>query len=110
MTMPSDSPVAGSLQKLRLFDYSGVKLLDSRFKGQVEHASGLFLNIPNDNLLLDFRQRAGLPAPGSPMGGWYHGEDNPFGQYLSGMARMAKATNDSALLDKAGTLMDEWAK
>ena len=35
---------------------------------------GIFsLNIPNDNLLLGFRQRAGLPASGSPLIGWYGG-------------------------------------
>ncbi len=109
MTTPSDT-APNSLQKLQLFDYAGVTLLDSRFKSQLEHARDVFFNIPDDNLLLDFRQRAGLPAPGVPMGGWYHGEDNAFGQYLSGMARMAKATKDAALLDKASTLMEGWAK
>ena len=43
--------------KLELFDYSGVRLLDSRFKSQYQSARDLFLNIPNDNLLLGFRQR-----------------------------------------------------
>jgi uncharacterized protein len=100
----------GIVWNLETFDYSGVKLLDSRFKSQFQHARDLFFDIPNDNLLLDFRQRAGSPAPGVPMGGWYHGECNPFGQYLSGMARMGKATNDSALLEKTFTLMEEWTK
>jgi DUF1680 family protein len=104
------SHVLDRVRKLGTFDYSGVRLIDSPFKDQFQHARNLFVNIPNDNLLLDFRQRAGLPAPGVPMGGWYHGEDNPFGQYLSGMARMAKATDDSALLEKAFTLMEEWTK
>ena len=111
-------------RKLQLFDYSGVKLLESRFERQYQAARELFLNIPNDNLLLGFRQRAGLPAPGTPLIGWYGGhwadanhtsvEDpdifNAFGQFLSGMARMYKATNDRAMLDKASYLIDEWAK
>ena len=109
---------------LRLFDYSGVTLLNSRFKNQYQSMRDLFFNLPNDNLLLGFRQRAGLPAPGTPLIGWYGGhwadsnhtsvEDpdifNAFGQFISGMARMYKATNDIAILEKASFLIDEWAK
>jgi DUF1680 family protein len=115
----SDAP-----QKLQLFDYSGVKLLDSRFKNQYQSARELFFNIPHDNLLLGFRQRAGLPAPGNPLIGWYGGRwtdsshtsvrdpdiFNAFGQFISGMARMSRATHDTAILEKASYLIDEWAK
>ena len=59
-----------TVRKLQLFDYSGVKLLDSRFKSQFQASRDLFFNIPNDNLLLGFRQRAGLPALGTPLIGW----------------------------------------
>ena len=117
-------PAGDPVKKLELFDYSGVRLLDGRFKSQYEAARELFFNIPNDNLLLGFRQRAGLPAPGTPLLGWYGGEwadshhtaikdpdiFNAFGQFISGMARMYKATNDTAMLEKASLLMDEWAK
>jgi DUF1680 family protein len=53
----------------------------------------------------------GLPAPGRTLPGWY-GNDvfSTFGQWLSGMSRMAKATSDSALLDKSVHLMSEWSK
>jgi uncharacterized protein len=118
--LPANEP----RRKLQLFDYSGVKLLDSRLQRQYLAARELFFNIPNDNLLLGFRQRAGLPAPGAPLIGWYGGHwadanhtsiENPdifnaFGQFISGMARMYKATNDTAMLDKASYLIDEWAK
>ena len=111
-------------RKLDLFDYSGVKLLSSRLQLQYQATRDLFLNVPNDDLLLGFRQRAGLRAPGTPLIGWYGGrwadashtavEDsdifNAFGQFISGMARAYKATNDTAMLDKASYLIDEWAK
>ena len=111
-------------RKLELFEYTGVRLLDGRFQSQYQAARDLFFNIPNDSLLLGFRQRAGLPAPGIPLIGWYGGHwadsghtsvkdsdiFNAFGQFLSGMARMYKATNDAAILDKASYLIDEWAK
>ena len=57
---------ADARRKLELFDYSGVSLLNSRLKSQHQSARDLFFNIPNDNLLLGFRQRAGITAPGSP--------------------------------------------
>jgi uncharacterized protein len=121
----TETPNAGDpSRKLELFEYSGVSLLDGRFKSQYQAARDLFFNIPNDNLLLGFRQRAGLPAPGVPLIGWYGGHwadsshtsvkdsdiFNAFGQFLSGMARMYKAANDTAILDKASYLIEEWAK
>ena len=111
------------LRELQRFDYSGVKLLDSRFKSQYQSARDLFFNIPNDNLLLGFRQRAVLPASGTPLIGW-NGERwtdpshtsvrdpdifNAFGRFISGMARMSRATYDT-ILEKAPYLIDEWAK
>jgi DUF1680 family protein len=112
------------VRKLEVFDYSGVRLLEGRFKLQYEGARDLFFNIPNDNLLLGFRQRAGLPSPGMPLIGWYGGQwadarhtsvkdpdiFNAFGQFVSGMARMYKATNEAAMREKASALIDEWAK
>jgi DUF1680 family protein len=93
------------------FDYSGVRLLDGSAYRQYHATRDYYLNIPNDNILLGFRKRAGLPAPGNVLPGWY-GNDifNTFGQWLSGMSRMAKATNDSEIRDKAVYLMTEWSK
>src|ERR1022692_3167764 len=120
----SESFATNIVRKLELFDYSGVKLLDSRFKSQFQYARDLFFNISNDSLLLGFRQRAGLPAPGTPLIGWYGGRGtdpgqtsvrdpdifNAFGQFISGMVRVSRATHDSAILEKASYLIDEWAK
>lgn len=117
-------PPSGPVRQLQLFDYSGVRLLEGRFKSQYDAARELFFNIPDDNLLLGFRQRAGLSAPGTPLLGWYGGQwadsnhtsikdpdiFNAFGQFVSGMARMYKATNDTAMLAKASYLIDEWAR
>jgi hypothetical protein len=101
-------------RKLQLFDYSGVKLLDSRFRSQYHSARNLFRNIPNDNLLLRFRQRAGFPASGTPLVGCYGGRwtdpshtsvrhsdiFNSFSQFISGVARMYRATNELRILEK----------
>ncbi len=67
--------------------------------------------IPDDDILHGFRKAAGLNAPGKPLGGWCSDDSAMvFGQWLSGMARLSRATDDSALRDKASYLLAEWAK
>lgn len=102
---------AQSRVKLESFNYSGVRLLDGMLKTQFEQTRDTYYNIPDESLLVGFRRRAGLPAPGKSLDGWY-GIDrfNAFGQYLGGMARMAKASDDKQLRDKAIFLMNEWGK
>ena len=104
------------------FNYEGVRLLDGRMKSQYTAARDYFFGINNDDMLKGFRMRAGLSAPGNDLGGWYSGDPrarywwsagdtfNVFGQWLSGMARMSKATGDEAMGAKAVHLMIEWAR
>jgi uncharacterized protein len=111
---------------LEAFEYEGVRLRDCMLKKQVEQTRDFYFSMPNDDILVGFRRRAGLPAPGNEYGGFYGGNRevpdefkswddwgdtfNAFGQWLSGMARLSKATDDTALLNKAKTLLEEWAK
>ncbi len=104
------------------FNYEGVRLLEGRLKNQYTAARDYFFAIPSNDILRGFRMRAGLVAPGNDLGGWYSGDPQQrtwwsagdtfsvFGQWLSGMARMAKATGDQAMGDKAAHLMIEWAR
>src|SRR5437667_5886195 len=93
------------------FDYLGVRLLDGMLNKQYQATRDYYFNLPNDDLLLGYRKRAGLPAPGAELGGWYsHDIGNALPQWLSAMARMYKATGDTAVLEKATYLMSEWAK
>ena len=96
---------------LETFNYSGVRLLDGMLRRQTLYARDFFMNIPDDNFLLGFRARAGAPAPGKALAGWY-GDDvfNAFGQYVSGMARLSKALGDTEIGAKAKRLVLEWAK
>ena len=58
-----------------------------------------------------FRARAGLPAPGPDLGGWYSSDTFlVFGQIVSGLARLYAATGDAACRDKANYLLQEWGK
>jgi len=80
------------------FDYRGVRLLPSRLQQQVARTREIYSAIPNDDILKGFRRQAGLPAPGKDMGGWAaRSSAGIFGQILSGMARLSRATSDDSL-------------
>ncbi|MBI1773929.1 MAG: glycoside hydrolase family 127 protein [Proteobacteria bacterium] len=94
---------------LKPFDYEGVRLLPSRFQAQVTRAIEVYGAIPNDDLLKGFRQAASLPAPGNGMRGWCTRTSAViFGQLLSGLARMGRATGEHALWQKADVLLGGW--
>jgi DUF1680 family protein len=95
---------------LQSFDYRGVTLDGGRAREQLDQVRRYYLNIPNDDLLKGFRARAGRPAPGTDLGGWYSADIfHVFGQVLSGLARLCAATGDEACREKADALLAEWA-
>lgn len=100
-----------SSERLAAFDYRGVRLLDSRWLAQFKSARDYYLDVSDDDILHGYRVAAGLPAPGRTLGGWCAvNSDEIFGQWLSGMARIYRATGDTALRDKSARLLAEWAK
>jgi len=105
------SSSSSSRIKLEPFDYQGVWLLKSRWQEQYQSARDFYLGISNDDILKGFREAAGLHAPGKTLGGWCRKNSSTvFGQLLSGMSRMYRATGDSAMREKAMYLMTEFAK
>ena len=105
------TPAAANVSKLDAFDYTGVRLRPSRWQRQYEAGRDFYFGVPDEDILHGFRAAAGLGAPGKPLGGWC-GKDSStvFGQWLSGMSRMYRATGDTAMRDKAIRLFTEWAK
>ena len=107
----SGSPPPGA--GLRDFDYGSVELTGGPLKSQFDFIHAHYLALDDDRLLKVYRQHAGLAAPGLDMGGWY-GEDgfipgHSFGQYVSGLARLGRATGDAACHEKVGALIDGFA-
>jgi hypothetical protein len=94
---------------MREFPYGAVRLTGGPIKQHFDRIHAHYLALDNDRLLKVFRQRAGLPAPGADMGGWY--DTNGFvpgltlGQYISGLARLGAATGDRAAHDKVARLV-----
>jgi DUF1680 family protein len=91
------------------FGYADVTLTGGPMGGQAAEAKAFYLALSEDNLLNGFRKRAGLPAPGKPMGGWYDPDGfagaHPFGQYVSALARMFANTADVRYKEKVARLV-----
>jgi DUF1680 family protein len=104
---------------LAVFGYSQVQLLDGPMREQFDHNHDLLMHLDENALLKPFRQRAGMPAPGPDMGGWYDntGDFSPpdnfhsfipghsFGQYLSGLTRAYAVTASKPTQEKIHRLV-----
>jgi uncharacterized protein len=113
----------GAATELTQFDYGAVQLLEGPMLEQFRGNHAYFLALNEDSLLKPFRQKAGLPAPGEEMGGWYSWSDefdpprnmtgyvpgHSFGQYLSGLARAYAVTGDKPTLAKVHRLVEGFA-
>ena len=96
---------------LSTFEYDGVRLLPGRLRDQILRTREVYYSVPDDDVLKGFRQAAGLAAPGAGMRGWCAETSSCiFGQLLSGMARLSRATGDAALREKALALFEGWRR
>ncbi len=72
------------------FPYGAVQLTAGPIKQHFDRIHAHYLALDNDRLLKVFRQRAGLPAPGPDMGGWYDADGFvpglTLGQYISSIS------------------------
>jgi uncharacterized protein len=116
-------PVMLGSTRLEAFDYGDVQLLDGPMLEQFRANHAYYLALNEDSLLQPFRQKAGLPAPGEPMGGWYSWSkdfDPPknmtgyipghtFGQYMSALARAYAVTGDDTTREKVFRMVRGYA-
>jgi hypothetical protein len=104
---------AAPRRKLHEFVYSEVKLTGGPLAGQYQRIHRHYLTLDNNRILKVYRQRAGLPAPGADMGGWYDADGfvpgHLIGQFISGLARLSAHTGDRAASEKALALLDGYA-
>lgn len=94
-------------------DYAQVELDPGPLQAQFEQNHQLLLDMNEDSLLRPFRVREGLPAPGVEMGGWYStwgfAPADPFGQWISSLARFYAVTGDQPTYDKIDRLIRGYA-
>jgi DUF1680 family protein len=96
------------------FDLSDIKLLDSRFKENMERDGKWLLSIDNKRLLHSWRVNAGMSTNGRSFGGW-EGLDvelrgHSLGHVLSGLALMYVSTGEIAYKSKADSLVSSLAE
>jgi len=104
---------------LEEFAYGDVDLAPGIAQTQFEQTQAVLLSLNEDSLLKPWRLRAGLPAPGPDLGGWYdelplektesggHGfaPAHCFGQWLSALARGYAINHDAATRAKLEHLL-----
>jgi DUF1680 family protein len=110
--------------KLQQFGYGDVTLLEGPLREQFDRNHAFYRALDEDALLKPYRQRAGLPAPGEDMGGWYSwapigaidqrpnngfAPGHSFGQYVSGLSRYYAATGDITTQQKVHRLVTSFA-
>jgi len=102
------------------FGYGDVDLAPGLAQTQFEQTQSVLLGLNDDSLLKPWRIRAGLPAPGPDMGGWYdelalvktegggHGfaPAHCFGQWISALSRGYAVNGDPRTRAKVQTLLD----
>ncbi len=102
------------------FDYADVELAPGRAQEQFDNTQSVLMALNEDSLLKPWRLRAGLPAPGPQMGGWYdelpldktesggHGfaPGHCTGQWISALARGYAVTHDPAVRARVQRLSD----
>jgi hypothetical protein len=117
----ADGPAPAPLKQ---FGYGDVELLEGPMRQQFQTNHAFYAALDEDALLKPFRQRAGIPAPGEDMGGWYSwaplsdidarpnngfAPGHSFGQYLSGLSRDYAATGNKATQEKVHRIVRNFA-
>ena len=114
----ADNEIPATLDE---FGYGDVELAPGPAQSQFERTQSVLLSLNEDSLLKPWRLRAGLPAPGPDLGGWYdevvpqiptasggHGyaPGHCFGQWISALCRGYAITGDPRTRAKVVRLLD----
>lgn len=101
------------------FSYGDVELAPGAPQTQFEQTQSVLMSLNEDSLLKPWRLRAGLPAPGPDLGGWYdevpldktesggHGfaPGHSFGQWISALSRGYAVNRDARTKAKVQELL-----
>ena len=94
----------------RAFDYEHVRLLPSRFLRRWSRRARSTVRSPTTIFSRVSAARPACRRRATDMKGWCKASSAViFGQLLSGMVRLGRATGDRALIDKAIALFEGWA-
>ena len=98
--------------KLTPLGYTGrVRITAGPLKVRIDDALATYLSLEPDDILHGFRMQAGVDAPGKPMTGWSSTTTGPtFGQWVSGLARIAVTAGRPEAMARAVELIRGWAE
>ena len=107
------APAAASAQTspplLEELAHSKVSLTGGPAAAQAPENLRLLMGLDEDSLLKPFRERAGLPAPGPDLGGWYgtwaFAPGATFGQWVAALSRLHAVTGEPAARAKVRRLV-----
>src|SRR5579872_440380 len=122
--IPFEPPIQFSRRdvkpKVEPFPMSQVRVTAGVYKDAQEWNRGYMSRLPEDRLLYNFRQNAGLPmGSAEPLGGWERPADGKrgtelrghfTGHFLSASANLYASTGDKEAKAKADSLVAELAK
>jgi DUF1680 family protein len=95
--------------RIKPFELSQVRLLDSPFKDAQDKDAKYLLSVNADSLLAKFRINAGLEAKAKHYDGWEKDSiaGHSLGHYLSAVAMMYAATGDERFKERADYIVNE---
>ena len=106
---PSSGSNAPIQEFLQHFGYEEISFEPGLEDDQLHRTIGVLMNLSDDELLKPYRLRAGKPAPGRSIGGWYDADafapGHAFGQWISGFSRYSAITGDGASREKVASLI-----
>ena len=109
----SRAPAADPQVPLNELGHSQVTFAPGPLERQAHENHQLLMNLDEDSMLRPFRQRAGLPAPGQDLGGWYDtyafAPGATFGQWMCALSRYYAIDGDEATRAKVQRLVAGFA-
>lgn len=95
-------------EPLQQFRYDQIEFRPGIHQTQLEQTHSVLMGLSEKALLKPYRRRAGLPAPGCDLAGWYGSEATgaeTFGQWISAMSRYYAITQDKETCAKVDRLV-----
>jgi len=95
---------------LQEFGYGDVQLAPGRMQTQFEETQAVLMGMDENALVKPYRMRAGLPALGPDMGGWYDASGfcpgHTMGQWISALSRGYAVKRDPMMQAKVRAILD----
>lgn len=105
---------APAAELLEEFGYGDIAFAPGIHDAQLHQTQSVLMALSEDELLKPYRVRAGQPAPGADLGGWYDADafcpGHTYGQWLSALSRSYAISGDAATREKINAMVHDIAQ